>query len=104
MVVNVLKPVLFRGADKGLAIAEVLQVVVVVQVHISGGCFGKHELTFSSAGIGLKQIQLILKSIEANKCELVWILGPVQARQVLICFRTRIHFLHFFGGEVYHMD
>ena len=45
-----------------------------------------------------------MKSIEADKGQLVRILGPIEAGQVLICFRSRIHFLDLFRGQVYDMN
>ena len=86
MVVDVLVAVLLGGTDKGLPIAEVLQVIVVVEVHIGSRGLGKDQLARPCSRVSVHEVELILKSIEADKCELVGVLGPVDSRQVLVFF------------------
>ena len=79
MVVDVLVAILLGGTDKGCTVAEVLQVVVVVEVHVGGRGLGKDQLASPCSRISVHEVELILKPIEADKCELVGILGPVDS-------------------------
>ena len=102
--IKMLKSILFSAIQKLGPVFEVSEVIRKCQIDIGGTFVRKNSRGTPVGSVYMKDVQLILQSIQSLDGQQLWVFCPGNSWNVDIGFSTNIRFCFVLRGKVINMD